>query len=94
VTDSGPGVPNSDKERIFERFYQTPAGRSVRHRGVGLGLTICREIVAAHRGVIWVDDNPAGTGTVFNVLLPGAFRASAEANMSATHTSSSPSVVS
>jgi signal transduction histidine kinase len=94
VTDTGPGVPDSEKERIFERFYQTPSGRAVRHRGVGLGLTICREIVGAHAGVMWVADNPAGSGTVFNVLLPGAFRASPEATMPASSSSSSPSVVS
>jgi signal transduction histidine kinase len=94
VRDTGPGVPDSEKERIFERFYQTPSGRAVRHRGVGLGLTICREIVGAHAGVMWVADNPAGSGTVFNVLLPGAFRASPEATMPASSSSSSPSVVS
>jgi two-component system sensor histidine kinase GlrK len=94
VADNGPGIPDSEKERIFERFYQTPSGRAVRHRGVGLGLTICREVVIAHRGVIWVGDNPAGAGTVFNVLLPGAFRASPEANMPSVQSSSSPSVVS
>jgi len=96
VTDHGPGIPDSEKERIFERFYQTPSGRAVRHRGVGLGLTICREIVKAHSGVIWVADNPTGNGTVFNVLLPGAFRASPEATMAASSSvpSGSPSVVS
>jgi signal transduction histidine kinase len=94
VADSGPGIPDSEKERIFERFYQTPSGRAVRHRGVGLGLTICREIVAAHLGVIWVADNPTGSGTVFNVLIPGAFRASPEATMATPQSSSSPSAVS
>lgn len=80
VADRGPGVPDQDKERVFERFYQTTSGRSVRHRGVGLGLTICREIISAHGGAIWISDNPGG-GTVFNVLLPGAFRASPETAM-------------
>jgi len=94
VADSGPGIPDSEKERIFDRFYQTPSGRAVRHRGVGLGLTICREIVKAHSGVMWVADNPAGQGTVFNVLLPGAFRASPENTMSASLPSSGQSVVS
>ena len=75
VTDRGPGVPDVEKERVFERFYQTTAGRGVRHRGVGLGLTICREIVVAHGGAIWLADNPGG-GSVFHILLPGAFRAS------------------
>jgi two-component system sensor histidine kinase GlrK len=72
VADHGPGIPDDQKERIFERFYQTPSGRAVRGRGVGLGLTIAREIVMAHSGKIWVTDNADG-GSVFNVLLPGTF---------------------
>jgi len=74
VSDQGPGVPDADKPRIFERFYQTSAGRSVRHRGVGLGLAICREVVVAHGGAMWVADQPGG-GSVFHILLPRAFRA-------------------
>src|SRR5690606_29744135 len=60
VADCGPGVPDPDKERIFERVYQTSAGRAGHGRGVGLGLTICREIVAAHGGAPWVGDRPGG----------------------------------
>lgn len=73
VADRGPGVIDEHKERIFERFYQTAEGRGVSGRGVGLGLTICREIVAAHGGSIWVSDRSGG-GSVFHLLLPGAFR--------------------
>jgi two-component system sensor histidine kinase GlrK len=73
VADEGPGIPDEDKERVFARFYQAEAGRAVRGRGVGLGLTICQEIVAAHGGAIWADDNEP-RGTVFHVLLPGAVR--------------------
>jgi signal transduction histidine kinase len=90
VADRGPGVPDEEKERVFERFYQTTSGRSVRRRGVGLGLTICREIVAAHKGAIWLSDNPGG-GSVFNVLLPGAFRASPEIAMGPPSNSERPS---
>jgi signal transduction histidine kinase len=78
VADSGPGVPDDQKDRIFERFFQAEAGRNVRGRGVGLGLTICREIAAAHGGAIWVSDNP-GRGSTFQVLLPGALQVSREA---------------
>jgi len=84
VTDDGPGVPDAEKPRIFDRFYQTPAGRSVPERGVGLGLAICREIVRSHGGAIWLADNPAGRGSVMNVLLPGSFRASADIAMNST----------
>lgn len=73
VADRGPGIVDEHKERIFERFYQTAEGRGVRGRGVGLGLTICREIVTAHSGSIWVTDRSGG-GSVFHLLLPGAFR--------------------
>jgi signal transduction histidine kinase len=60
---------------VFERFYQTEAGRAARGRGVGLGLTICREIVAGHGGALWVSDNEP-RGSVFHILLPGAVNAS------------------
>jgi signal transduction histidine kinase len=68
VADEGPGIPLGERDRIFDRFYQTDAGRSVRGRGVGLGLTICREIVSSHKGMIWVDANEP-RGSVFHVLL-------------------------
>ena len=70
VADEGPGVPDAEKERVFERFHQTSAGRTVGSHGVGLGLSICRHIVAAHGGVIWVADHEP-RGAVFCVLLPG-----------------------
>lgn len=80
VADEGPGIPDDEKERVFGRFYQTEAGRSARGRGVGLGLTICREIVTAHRGDIWVTDN-APRGSIFHVMLPGAVRGSGSGTM-------------
>lgn len=69
VADEGPGIPDDEKERVFQRFYQTEAGRAVRARGVGLGLAICREIVDKHGGAIWVTDN-GPRGSVFHVRLP------------------------
>ena len=70
VADAGPGVPDEDKERIFARFYQAEAGRAIPARGVGLGLTICHEVVMAHGGAIWVSDNEPH-GSVFNVSASG-----------------------
>jgi two-component system sensor histidine kinase GlrK len=68
VSDCGPGVPAAERERIFERFRQVRhSGKSAGH-GVGLGLAICRTIVEAHRGAIWVEDNPP-RGSVFRVIL-------------------------
>ena len=83
VADAGPGVPDEDKERIFARFYQSAAGRAIPARGVGLGLTICHEVVMAHGGTIWVSDNEP-RGSVFNVLLPGAVSMPDEAQITST----------
>jgi len=73
VCDSGPGVPDDHKERIFEKFHQVKSGKKVAGQGVGLGLAICKTIVKAHRGEIWVEDNPQG-GSVFSFLLQPATR--------------------
>jgi two-component system sensor histidine kinase GlrK len=70
VSDEGPGVPDDEKHRIFERFYQADAGRTAPDHGVGLGLAICRHIAEAHGGTISVRDN-APAGAVFEVRIPG-----------------------
>ena len=70
VADSGPGVPDEEKEKIFEKFHQVGRPRT---GGVGLGLAICTQIVDAHRGEIWVEDRHP-TGSVFCVTLPVAER--------------------
>ncbi|MGH7654797.1 MAG: sensor histidine kinase [Gemmatimonadaceae bacterium] len=69
VADRGPGVEPSHAKRIFDRFYQTAAGRSVSGRGAGLGLAICREVARAHGGRISVVSRRGG-GSVFVVNLP------------------------
>lgn len=67
VTDQGPGVPPSERERVFEKFYRAPhAGRA---SGTGLGLAICKGLVEAHGGHIWVEDVPTG-GARFVFTLP------------------------
>jgi len=68
VTDSGSGIPDSDKEKIFEKFHQVKRDNKIAGQGVGLGLAISRTIVEAHRGAIWVEDNPEG-GSRFLLLL-------------------------
>jgi two-component system sensor histidine kinase GlrK len=68
VEDAGPGVPEEEKERVFDRFFQSD-GRGRPGGGVGLGLALCREVVAVHGGTIWVEDAPRG-GARFRVLLP------------------------
>jgi signal transduction histidine kinase len=69
VSDSGPGVPPGDRERIFEPYVQV--ANAGRRRGLGLGLSICRRIVEAHGGSIYVEDGPAG-GSRFVFTLPRA----------------------
>lgn len=67
VTDQGPGVPEEYQTRIFDRFFRVPGQAKT---GAGLGLSITREIVAAHGGLIGVR-NGAGQGSEFYVLLTG-----------------------
>ena len=69
VRDHGDGVPEEDRERIFESFYRGEAARGRRSRGIGLGLAICRGLVEAQNGTIWVE-GAAGGGAVFVVSLP------------------------
>jgi K+-sensing histidine kinase KdpD len=68
VADQGPGVPRGDEERVFERHYRGPShGRS--DQGMGLGLALCRAILAAHGGQIWLQNRPAG-GAIVRFVLP------------------------
>lgn len=65
--DHGNGIPEDYLPFIFERFYRVPGERTV--PGTGLGLYICRQIVMAHHGNIWVESAP-GEGTTFFIELP------------------------
>ncbi|NMC45203.1 MAG: HAMP domain-containing histidine kinase [Chloroflexi bacterium] len=70
VADTGLGIPEVDREKIFDRFYQSETSRKYgKKKGFGLGLSIAREIIQSHHGKIWVEDN-AGRGSVFVVKLP------------------------
>jgi signal transduction histidine kinase len=69
VRDTGPGIPEGEAERIFERFHTVDPSRSRPGTGTGLGLSIAREIVHAHGGQIGVDRRP-GDGACFWFTLP------------------------
>lgn len=69
IGDRGPGVPDAEKDRVFERFHQIREEGRSSAGSVGLGLSIAREIVSDHGGAIWVSDR-AGGGAMFSLALP------------------------
>jgi len=69
VSDTGIGIPSTELERIFDRFYQVDSGSTRHYRGTGLGLTICKHIIEHHRGKIWVESEE-GKGSTFFFVLP------------------------
>jgi len=71
VADEGPGVPESDLARIFERFYRVDRARTRDPGGTGLGLSIVKHLVGLHGGKVTAANRPEG-GAVFTVWLPGA----------------------
>ena len=68
VIDEGIGIPDDELETVFDSFVQSSKTRDGAG-GTGLGLTICREIVAAHRGSISARNRPEG-GAVFEIMVP------------------------
>ena len=69
VTDTGQGIPLREQERIFERFQRVDNSAARRTQGAGLGLYICRAILEAHGGRIWVQSE-LGRGSSFSFSLP------------------------
>lgn len=68
ITDHGVGISNSEKEKVFERFYRADPSRNSKEH-FGLGLCIAKEIVQLHQGIITLEDTPGG-GCTFKVKLP------------------------
>jgi signal transduction histidine kinase len=70
VADRGPGIPEEEQARIFEKFYRAETSR---HQipGAGLGLVIAREIIQVHGGEIWLESKP-GEGSIFRFSLPAS----------------------
>ncbi len=69
VIDNGPGIPKKDLDRIFDRFYQVDSPAKRIKGGSGLGLAVCKSIIEAHGGVIWVESE-LGKGSIFHIILP------------------------
>nr|WP_198429293.1 HAMP domain-containing sensor histidine kinase [Nocardia bovistercoris] len=69
VADTGPGLPEEEAAKVFERFYRTDASRTRASGGTGLGLSIVQALVTAHGGTVDVRSAP-GAGTTFTVRLP------------------------
>jgi signal transduction histidine kinase len=69
VTDTGPGIPLDQQDRIFEQFHQVDSSNTKAKGGTGLGLAIAKQIVELHGGQIWVESTP-GKGSKFQMELP------------------------
>jgi signal transduction histidine kinase len=66
VSDDGPGIPAADRNRVFDPFFTTKAPGT----GTGLGLAVCRHLVATAGGSIEVHEGPGGKGAEFRVVIP------------------------
>jgi two-component system NtrC family sensor kinase len=71
VIDTGIGIPEEEHEKIFERFYQVDGSSRRKYKGVGLGLAVCKDIVEAHGGRIWVEQS-SNKGTTITFSIPVA----------------------
>ena len=69
VQDEGEGVPEGDEDKVFEMFYTGVKNSADSRRGIGLGLALCRSIVQAHGGEIWMM-NARPSGAKFSFTLP------------------------
>lgn len=70
VTDEGMGIPTAERDRLFGRFARLDAARSSQIRGTGLGLYICRQVMEAMGGAIWLQDSAPGRGSTFALAVP------------------------
>ena len=83
VQDEGPGIPESDRPQLFERFYRLAAAMEMGVPGTGLGLAIAKSVAEAHDGFVDIVDTP-GWSTTFRVFLP--LRASADSTLAVQST--------
>ena len=69
VSDMGPGIPEDELPRVFQRFFRGKSPRAMGASGVGLGLAIAQTLVQRQRGAIDIDSKP-GSGTTVTIRLP------------------------
>ncbi len=69
VKDEGPGIPDEEKKKIFDKFYRTGQEKTRQTKGTGLGLYLCRKIAADHKAQLKVSDN-SPVGSIFTVTFP------------------------
>ena len=72
IDDTGPGIPEPEQERVFERFYRVDKARSRERGGTGLGLAIVRHIAEMHGGRVTLRSE-AGRGSTFRIAVPTSF---------------------
>jgi len=70
IVDTGRGIAEENLEKIFEVFYQEDDHMTRKYGGLGLGLSIARELVNLHGGRIWAESEGLGKGAAFQVVLP------------------------
>ena len=72
VDDDGPGIPQAEREEVFDRFYRSESARDRHSGGSGLGLAITRSIVESHGGRAWAEESPLGGARIIFELSPFA----------------------
>jgi len=70
ICDEGPGIPEHEREKIFDMFYSVHQGDRDERHGTGLGLAICRGMISAHGGSVTARDGYRGRGTCMRIVLP------------------------
>jgi hypothetical protein len=70
LSDTGIGIPEDLIPNLFQRFYQIDSSHTRKYGGTGLGLYICKEIVKAHEGEVWVESEGKNKGTQVHIKLP------------------------
>jgi signal transduction histidine kinase len=69
IRDSGPGIPEEDREKVFDKFYRSRHALAHKKKGSGLGLAIVKAVIDAHGGSVWCESG-AGQGATFGFCLP------------------------